>query len=779
MRKLDLRLLRRLKNTKGQFIAIVLLVAMGIMVYIALSMAIINLESSVNYYYSEMNFADVFAQIIKIPETKVKFIDMVDGVKLSEGRVVQDIKLITADDKKISLRMISYNRDKEINKLYFEDGKDIENPRKEALIIKQFAEARGLNVGDSIDVNIVNKKYKLVIKGIVSSPEFVYIMENEQAMMPRPGEFGVLYVSEEFAQESLGLGDYYNELVFKVDGDSDITKDKIENTIKRYGLKRITTKENQLSNRMVSEEIAGVKQTSKYVPIIFLGAAAMTIALMISRIVKNDRTSIGIIKALGYGNLAIIRHYTIYSLFIGLIGAVIGVIMGTLVSGYFSEMYRMYFEIPYLKLVIYYKYIILGIALSIIFCIIAGILGARHILDIDPAESMRPEAPKNVKNIYLDRVKFIWNKMSFSWKMVIRNMLRSKKRFIFIVFGIAVTYANILFIFSMISSVYKLYDIQYESFQTMDYVVNFSKPVNSNITKEMNQVLNISGIEPRIEYPFTVEYLWKDKVVNIIGVDTDTQYYNFIDENGKSVKLLDKGIFLTEGMAKYLGVKRGDQVIVKSFLPDRKDIQIEVSGIIKQALGINGYINIKEMQNAMVDREMVTGVMLDGDSSIKKELEDMNNIFSIQSDNDMKDMFAEFLGLMILSTSIMVIMAGFIGFAIIYSTTTVSINERQLELASLRIMGFSKKEIFKLINKENIIMTIIGIIIGIPLGKQMAQLVVDSFSTEIYTLEVFLGIESYLISGIITIIFVVLAQLLTLKKINSIDFIEALKNRMT
>lgn len=779
MKKLNLRLIRKIQHTKGQFIAIMLLVAMGTMVYVALSMAIINLESSLYYYYNQTQFADLFAQIIKIPDNKVKFIQGVQGVQQVEGRIVGDIKLVESKSHKINGKIISYDTHQSINQLFYEEGQGIQNPRKEALLIKQYAAAEGIQIGDSIELEILNKSYRLQVAGIVSSPEFVYMMEDEQAMLPRPGEYAVVYVDKNLARESLGLGEAYNELVLTTNQNPDTVKKTLEKSLDKYGLRRLTLREDQLSHRMVSEEIKGVKQSSKFVPIIFLGAAAMTIALMISRIVKNDRTSIGVMKALGYGNGAIVKHYTVYAVMIGVMGAILGVVLGTFLSGYMAEMYRTYFEIPYLKLVIYYQYILFGIGLSGGFCVVAGLMGARPVLRIDPAESMRPEAPKRVKNIHLDKLTFLWKRLSFSWKMVMRNMLRSKKRFVFIIAGIAMTYANILFVLSMISSVYKLYEIQYEEFQTMDYVVNFTQPMHENQLKTLESILHTPKIEPRIEYPFTLQHLWKEKVVNVIGLERETQYYHFKNDQGEPIKGPESGIYLTEGLAKYLGVSKGDAVFIKSFLPDREDVEIVVSGIVKQALGLNAYMNLHDMQGQLVDRQMINAVMLDSDTDIAEALKGMKNIGSIQSDKDMKDMFSEFLGLMIMSTTIMVVMAGFIGFAIIYSTTIVNINERQLELGSLRIMGFSKNEIYKVITKENAIMSALGVLAGVPLGQQMAQLVVDSFSTEIYSLEVYLTASNYLLSGVLTLSFVLLAQLMMLRKIHRIDFMEALKNRMT
>ncbi|MCT4663029.1 MAG: ABC transporter permease [Tissierellales bacterium] len=781
MRKINIRLWRRLKQTKGQFAAIVGLVAIGILAYVTMNMAIINLENSLYLYYSDQNFADLFAEVVRIPESKVDILEKAEGIKLVEGRITQDILMKTDDESKVKLRLISEKENGHINKLYYNDGGPIKNTRRDILVIKQFANARNIAVGDEMEISLSGKTYKFYVKGIVSSPEFVYLMESEQSMMPMPDQFGIVYLNEEIVQELLGYGDYYNELVMKVQAgrDLDYTKEKFEHKIEKYGLKRLFTMKDQLSHNMVNEEIQGVKKTANVVPIIFLGAAAMTIALMISRIVKNDRMSIGVMKALGYTNIEILMHYTAYSLIIGIVGAMVGILIGTPLSGAYAEMYKEFFDIPYLKIVIYYNYAFLGILLSGAFCVVSGVMGARRIVQIAPAESMRPEAPKKAHAIYIDKINGIWKHLSFSWKMVMRNMLRSKKRFLFIIFGIALSFANILFILNMISSVYVLFDLQFEEYQQIDYVVNFTQPIHERAVLQIDELIDAKNIEARVEYPYNLKSKWRDKVVNVIGVKANTPFYNLQTLGGKRVQIESGGIYLSEALAKKLRVGIGDKITIESFLPEREDLDIRVKAIVEQALGANAYMEIKDMQKTLVDPQMITSVMVNSKDDVKDKLEDVKNIMNVQSDDDYKDMFDQFLGLMITSTTIMVIMAGFIGFAIIYSSTVVNINERRLELASLRILGFSKDGLYKIMKKENYIMATLGLILGVPMGNAMSEAVMTAFSTELYTMKVYFDFRVYVVSAVLTLMFIALAQGFAKRKIHHINFIEALKNRMT
>ncbi len=783
MKKLNLRLLRLMKNSKGQVIAVTTVIVVGLLVYTALNMAALNMESTVNYYYEDTNFAHIYAKLVKMPAKAIKDFQNKYGIKLIEGRIVSDVPLKVEDkDEKVTVRIISAPKSKGgINSLVFNEGNPISDINNDVLVIKQFAEARNIKVGDIINPQIGGRVYNLTVKGIVSSPEFIYLMENEQTLLPQPDKFGVLYVSHEFARQSLGFKDSYNEVIIKLnDGiDEDKVKDKLEEELDKYGVKRIITREDQLSNRMLWEEITQLKKSSSSVPILFLVVASIILGVMISRMVKNDRTSIGVLKALGYNNLQIIAHYTKYSLVIGSVGAIIGTIGGMVLSGSMTKLYIQFFNIPMLKVNFYFRYILMAVLLSSIFCIAAGLFGGRKVLKILPAESMRPEPPKTGKRIFLEKIKIIWNRMSFSWKIVIRNIFRSKKRSAFIALGIALTFSISFVTFHLEEASYDIFAGHYGEFQQMDYNINFSKPLNKNVIKDIKNLIEADNIEGKIEYPFEISYGWKSKVVNIIGVYRNTKFYNFKNLKDESINLPKKGIVLSENLAKYLGVGKGDIISINTFIPGRDDINIEVREVIKQNLGINGYMNIDEMADKLLDKELITGVYVDTEYEVKDKLNNVKNISSVQSTQDLIDIFMEFMELTIYSIGIMLIFAGVLGFAIVYNSTIMGISERTLEFSSLRVMGFSKQEIYRIILKENFIMTILGIILGLPIGRVMVRSIEEAFSNDLYTFHTPISLKSYLFAALATIAFVILAQLSTLRKVYKLDFMEALKSRIS
>lgn len=392
---------------------------------------------------------------------------------------------------------------------------------------------------------------------------------------------------------------------------------------------------------------------------------------------------------------------------------------------------------------------------------------------------MLPEPPKSGKHILLEKIGFFWRRLTFSWKMVIRNILRNKKRFALLVLGLALAYGINTVPLYMLDAVTAMFSIQYDEYQKMDYIVEFKKPMNEKAVKDLKHLADMNDTEPRLEYPFELKNGLREKAVNIIGVPIETSLLEFRDTNNNRVTLPDRGIFITEALAELLDVNKGDKITIKNFMPGKEDMVVEIKSVIKQYLGINAYMNIEFMQNRLADKKMITGVSVVSKDNIKEKLKDVKNVSSVMSVDDFKKSFEEYLDIIVVVTRLYMLFGGILGFALVYNSTIISISERRMELASLRVMGFDKKDIFKMLAKENCIMAILAIILGIPLGIGMINSMAEAFSSDIITFPIVLSYETFITAGIATILFVAIAQAATWKRIRDLNFIEALKSRIS
>ncbi len=780
MKKLDLRLFRMIKITKGQYIAVLSIIITGIFVFTAVNNSAVNLKDSINDYYNATNFADIFIKGNNMPESLESQLIGSNDIKEAEARLVFDTKFLTANgDDKVNVRVISVDKyENKINKLFMKEGRRTLAGR-DIIVIEKFAEARNIKIGDEINLQINGRKYTFKVSGIASSAEYIYIMENEQSLMPAPEKFGVVYIEESYIRKIYGNNGSFNDLVVKLNNDENIDKTAkyLEDKFDKYNA-RITKREDQLSNNVMNQEISGLEMMSQSLPFVFLIFAGVMLSVMLSRIVKKDRIAIGVLKAMGFTNNEIIIHYLKYAGSVGLIGGTFGSIIGTALSGMMTNYYLVFFSIPMLVIKVYYNKIIVSVILSFLFCVISGFWGVKDILKINPAESMKPESPKKGKRILIEKIKVVWNHISFSWKIVFRNIFREKKKFAFIGAAVAITCGMMIMTIWMVDIIDVIFNRHYGEFIKVQYNISFNGFKSEHAMKELSKLINIKEMEPRIEIPFEIENGKESKIVSVIGLKENTEFYGFKDINGNLLKLPEDGILLSSNLATSLNVGIGDEVLLKNLLKDDDKNYVYVKGIVNQALGINGYVNIDFLRGKFLDKGIINGVYINSDDNVIDKLKNMKDV-TIQSQFDMKDAFIDYTAMTAAAMGFMVFFSGLLGFIIVYSMTLMSINERALEFSSLRVMGFTKKEIFNMLVRENMIMSVIGIVVGIPIGLWLVDYMGVSFTTDLYTMKEPVSVSSVFISILLTIVFIFLAELMTYAKIHKLDFMQALKNRVS
>jgi len=780
-------LYRMIRNSIGQFFAVVMMIIAGIVILVAMNMTSVNMANTVKVYYDDYKFADLFIQIEGIPAQKVKELEALDGVSQAEGRVVLEVPVITDDLKeRVNARLITSKGERDsLNRCFLLEGRWMKDNSKEIVVLNQFAEARQIQIGDKITIQAGGMRYTLNVVGIAASPEFIYLIENVQSIMPNPSNYGVFYISEAFGGQLTGIFGNYNDVLI---GYSEGTKGKepeeesliktLEDRLRHYGVQQMTKQKDQLSNNMIQTELTQIGRMSSSIPIIFISVAGLVLMMMLGRMVKRDRIKIGILKAIGYGNIQIVSHYMKYAVICGLIGGFAGVALGMICSGGMTQLYLLYFNIPLLQVDFYPAVVAEAILYTGVFCAVSGIIGARGILKIMPAASMQSESPKLGKRIFLEQIPIFWKRLSFSWKMVWRNVLRNKKRSSFVLMGIMLTYAMMLFTTSMPGAVDEMMNKHYQEFQKMDYIIGFRTPVKANAINDLRHLAEIEHMEGKLEYAFEFENGNRKQTVSLIGIEPKTAFYTFTNPAGQGVSLPEKGLLVSENLAKNLKIKKGDIVKLNTFIPGRQDAYIEVREIIKQSLGMNAYMNINEMGQKLMEKNVVNGVYLNSaDQKINEELVGVSNIASVMSVTDTRNVFLEYMTMMFISIGFMVVFSGILGFCVVYNATSIAIGERELEFSSLRVLGFGTEEIFRIIVKENRIVTILGILAGIPVGIYMLSASASALSVDLYTIHLNPNMQALVAAAVFTMLFVWIAQLATYHKIKKLDLLQALKSR--
>ncbi|TYQ18004.1 UNVERIFIED_CONTAM: putative ABC transport system permease protein [Acetivibrio alkalicellulosi] len=781
------KMLRDLLKNKVAYLACSAIIAIGLMIYVSMENTYINLNRSMNFFYNEYNFADGFATVESMPSNQLRAITDILGIEQVSGKLVKDVRVLFPDrEDNVYLRLVSVdmNEHERLNDIWLMEGTDLEQGKKNIWTGIKFYDANELSYGDIIKVIINGKITELNVIGKAQSPEHVYVMKDIADFYPSEKEFGVAYIPYDVMEKLFDLQGIINEISFKVDpyfSFEDI-KSHLESTLKSYNVSGIVERKDQLSNFMLAEEIEQIEKMSSSIPILFLVIASIILWIMLKRMVEHQRMQIGTLKASGYSSVQILKHYVSYSIVIGTIGGIVGGVLGFIISDVMMMMYQDIYTLPNLESEFSLFYFFMGILISIVFSSIAGILGAKGVLKLEPAESMRPPAPVSGKKVMLEKVKIFWNALTVQGKMAVRNIFRSKGRSLFTCMGIAFAFSLMAAMFSFVNMFDVIIMDTFEYVQKYDMKVTFFPPQNATpIIRELGTISDIDLAEPMWEVPVTLinEYRKNDTI--ILGLNSNSDLYHVVDEKKQRVMLLEGGIILAEPLAKKLNAKIGDTLDIKTPFTQKDDLQIRVANIVPQYIGTNGFMILEDLNALLGHRDAANSVLLrlpqESVREIKGALNESKIVTSIEEIHQTKEKYADLLEQAFIMLYVMSLMAVLTGFAIIYNSGLISFSERERELASLRVMGMSNGEVMEVLSFEQIFLGVVGIIIGIPLTYFYNYILSESFETDLYNFPMVVKPDVFLYALVGTLSAIFLAYLSIRKRVRNLSMVEVLKER--
>lgn len=441
---------------------------------------------------------------------------------------------------------------------------------------------------------------------------------------------------------------------------------------------------------------------------------------------------------------------------------------------------------PGLKGTFSIKYLILGIVLSLVFSLFSGIKGSLSILRLEPADAMRPAAPGSAHKTLIERITWFWSKISTQSQMGIRNVTRTPVRSLFTILGMAVVFCLMTVSWSMQNMIDKLTTFQFDEVQTYDAKISFNNPVPTKATLyTLAREPGISQIEPVLEVPATIKNQWLKKEVAIMGLPSDAILYNILDKNEQKIAVPDKGILLSDRLANLLQVKAGDLLTVESPLRRErigsKEESLVVRGIVPQYIGLNAFMEINALQNFLQQGDISTSMLIQMDpeelSSFKHKYRDASQVSSLEDSQESKEKILEMMGSYGFTTYIFAILAGIAGFALIFNSSIISLSERQRELASLRVLGLTPKEVLRVITSEQWILTLLGILLGIPLSYTLLAGMVQALSTDLYSIPAQLPLSALVGAAAGTVFSMWIAQTRAYRKIKELPFVEILATK--
>ncbi len=413
------KLLRTIQATRGQFLALVVIVTLGVILYIGMTTSYYNLSRSQQQFYQDYSFADYTFQVVKAPESVIARVEALPGVVKATGRIQKDVPIIKEGNERITGRLTGYPlpMNNEVNRLHLLSGRqlDLQNSGKVSVLVDpQYAQANHLTPGRDIELIADGKKVTLAISGTATSPEFVYPMKDAGSLFPEPERFGILMVSQLQVQQILGLPGQVNQILVDLAPgvDEEETKQQIEKILAPYGNITSYPRKDQSSHVVLQAELDGIQLFARSIPFMFFLVATAIQFIILTRMIRSQRLSIGVMKALGYNNRRIMWHYTAYGLVVSLVAATLGSGLGIGLAAALNNLYAQFFNLPALVNDVNIRVVLNSFLITSVVGVASGLFASRSVIRINPAEAMRNQPPSSGRHTLLESWSWLWKQLS-------------------------------------------------------------------------------------------------------------------------------------------------------------------------------------------------------------------------------------------------------------------------------------------------------------------------------------------------------------------------------
>lgn len=749
------KLVRTAWGYKSQFISMILMIAIGIGIFLGFHMEWVSLEKNGYDFLENTNYADfrLYSET-GFSEEEIAAVQKISGVDAATRYLSMNVDM--KDSKKSLALNVSENYT--VSVMQIMEGADYDASSDGIWLSDRFAAENHISIGDEITVIYAGMELGGKVVGLVKSGEEMICVADENQLMPDYENFGFLYITPQKLEDALGFTFYPQINVL-----SDLSKQELEEEIKEVLGKtvQVVPKENHVAYAGISGEIEEGKTMGSILPVLFLAIAVLSMVTTMHRIAANEKVQIGTLKALGFRNARILRHYTSYGLLIGLLGTVFGVALGYGVAALIISpdgMMSTYLDLPdwslYLPAFCYPLLLFIVAALTFI-----SFLSVKKMLKGTAADALRPYTPKAMKKSAFEKLPF-WERLSFGTRWNIRDILRHKTRS-------AMTLLGVLGCVILLVGGLGMKDTMNEFLQLLDEKIsNYTTRINLADTADNASARKLAE-EVNGDWQATAGVSYEGRTITLEVHATDRELFRFINQKNELVQLSEDGVYLCLRLKDTADI--GDYI---EFSPygSETTYRVKVVGYVRSL--VNESIFMTDKYADSIGLEYHIGAIFTDLAS--EDIAASGLISGKQDKKTIMDTYNSFLELMDLMVVLLVIAAVVLGIVVLYNLGIMSYLERRRELATLKVLGFRDKHIGKLLISQNIWLTVLGMVLGIPAGAAVLYWLLTALVSE-YELSLSLGVLTYSVSILVTFGMSLFVGVMVARKNKKIDMVEALK----
>jgi len=749
------KLWRTMWSYRAQFISMIIMIALGIGVFVGFNMEWYSIEKNINYSFNQTGFAD-YRLVNKSGFSELDFNNTcsIDGVD-DAARYLSVNTKVKNNDNTITLTVTT---NENVSGFMVVSGNNYNKTSANGIWISdQYAHKNNLRLGDNYTLVYKSIEISGKIEGFIKSGEYLIYIPDESQVMPDFNTSGFAYISPTMLQNILGY-EYYPQINVKSSLDKKEFSEKANDALGKTTL--VLSKDEVVSYSEAMGESEEGKTMGAILPVLFLAIAILTMITTMHRITTNEKTQIGTLKALGFKDKKIKWHYTSYALMIGVLGSILGIGIGFGLAYYIMNpngAMGTYMDLPQWNLYMpWFGWVVIILMNALL--VLVGYLSVRKMLKGSACETLRPYAPKKVKNLKIEKTK-LWNRFSFGTKWNMRDVFRHKARSFMTLIGVLGCVLLIVASFGMKDTMNAFIDVFYNKAINYETVINISEETTNEQAFELCQQHN--G-----DWASKTSIQIDDKALSLEIYNITNDYVRFVDNNLNFIKLKDDGVLICQRIARDFGLKVGDNV---EFSPygTNNTYSAKIVGINNS---MSESISLTPAYANELGIEYKINVIYTTETNIAQDV----RIASTLTKASILKSFDTFMDIMNKMICLLVVAAMLLGLIVLYNLGVMSYVERYRELATLKVVGFKDKQIGKILISQNLWLTIIGIIIGIPLGIGVLDFLINALAKE-YEMVLSLGPATFIVGAVATLLVSLFVSFLISRKNRKIDMVEALK----
>ncbi len=780
------KLLRELWAMRGQALAIALVIASGVSTFVMSLSTFDSLKVTQSTFYADYRFADVFASVKRAPENVIERIREIPGVDQVEPRVVAPVNLDIEgypDPATGLLISLGENGESLLNRPYLREGRLVDPLRDdEVLVSEAFCEAQGLGPGDRLAAIVNGRRKSLEIVGVALSPEYINQIK-PGSIVPDFESYAIMWMAKKPLATAYDMDGAFNDvsMTLTADASPEDVVDRLDEIVARYGGRGAYTRADQLSHRYLHEEFRQLETMATIYPSIFLAVAAFLLNVVFSRLFQTEREQIATLKAFGYSNFAIGRHYLSFVGLIASLGVLLGVAGGVWMGQGMTAMYGTFYRFPYITYRLEPSTVFWAGLITFGASFVGTVFAVRRAAQQPPAEAMRPEPPVRYGPTLFERIG-LGRLFSEPMRMIARNLERRPIKALMTATGIGASYSILVMGLFFRDSIDYMIDVQFWLAQRDDIQVSFVEPTSRSALLDLQRIPGVEYAEGFRSVPVRLSVGHRSYRTSIMGLPPDSDLHRTLNTRLQPVEPPSEGLVLTDYLADLLGAEIGDSVEIEVLEGARPVRAAPLANTISQFLGVSGYMNLEALNRFMREGRALSGVYLavddEKEEAVYSKIKDMPRVAGSEIKHkaiaSLQDTMAQQI---LVFAGITTLLAGTIAFGVVYNSARVTLSERDRELASLRVLGFTRGEAAFILLGELGIITLAALPLGIGMGVVLCRYFAKTFETDLFRIPLVLEPRTFGYAAIVIIVCSIVSAFVVRRRINRLDLVGVLKTR--